>query len=211
MSDTKQKIIQAAADLFHDQGVAPVRLQQIADRAEVSVGNLAYHFKNKEAIIQAVYDQLSQRVKDILQQFRQLPTLLDLDRQLSQWFAFNDSYTFYFSAYLPASVPEVAQQRARLISRLTSQLTKRIEYHVQRGVMHPPEETRPYAAMVDTTALIITSWSFYQGVKGEADAELIKFKALVWAQFFPHFTPRGQAEYHELIQPMLTRPTQGPR
>ncbi len=207
MSDTKQRIIWAAADLFHDQGVAPVRLQQIADRAEVSVGNLAYHFKNKEAIILAVYDQLSHQVKDILQQFRQLPTLLDLDQQLSQWFAFNASYTFYFSAYLPASVPEAAQVRARLLSRLTSQLTKRIEYHVQRGVMHPPGESRPYAAVVDTIGLVITGWSFYQGVKGESASEPTKFKATVWAQFLPYFTPRGQAEYQELIQPILTRPT----
>ena len=207
MSDTKQRIIWAAADLFHDQGVASVRLQQIADRAEVSVGNLAYHFKNKEAIILAVYDQLAHQVKDILQHFRLLPTLLDLDQQLSQWFAFNASYTFYFSAYLPASVPEAAQVRARLLSRLTSQLTKRIEYHVQRGVMHPPGETRPYAAVADAVGLIITSWSFYQGVKGESEIEQTGFKATVWAQFLPHFTPRGQAEYHELICPILTRPT----
>ncbi len=206
MSDTKQRIIEAAADLFHDQGVAPVRLQQIADRAEVSVGNLAYHFKNKETIILAVYDQLSHQVKDILQQFRQLPTLLDLDQQLSQWFAFNEAYNFFFSAYLPDSVPEAAQRRARLLSRLTSQLTKRIEYHGQRGVMHPPGEARPYAAVAETTSLIISSWSFHQKMKGHSEAELTEFKALVWAQFFPYFTPRGQAEYQALIRPMLIRP-----
>ena len=92
MSDTKQRIVQAAAGLFHEHGVAPVRLQQIADEAEVSVGNLAYHFKNKEAIIQAVYERLAAEVKHILQSFRQSSTLLDFDDQLTRWFAFNQRF-----------------------------------------------------------------------------------------------------------------------
>ena len=46
MSDptTKQKIVHASIKLFNENGVANVRLQQIADEIGISVGNLAYHF-----------------------------------------------------------------------------------------------------------------------------------------------------------------------
>ena len=57
-ASTKQRILEAAVFLFNREGVANVRLQQIADETGISVGNLAYHFKNKEAIVSAVYEYL---------------------------------------------------------------------------------------------------------------------------------------------------------
>ena len=54
MKATKQKIIQSAIELFNEKGLTNVRLQHIADKAGRSVGNLAYHFPNKRAIIQVI-------------------------------------------------------------------------------------------------------------------------------------------------------------
>ena len=53
MAKTKQKIILSALQLFNENGIANVRLQHIADEAFISIGNLAYHYKNKEAIVKA--------------------------------------------------------------------------------------------------------------------------------------------------------------
>jgi AcrR family transcriptional regulator len=204
MLDTKQKIIQAAAALFHEYGVASVRLQQIADRAEVSVGNLAYHFKNKEAIILAVYEQLGQEATGILQQFRQLPTLLDLDNQLTSWFAFQHDYSFYFVSLLPEPVTAAAQSRATLLSRLVSQLTKRLEYHAQRLTIQPASEEAPYPTIAEAVALTITHWPRYRNVRGQFAADERAFKQLVWLQLYPYLTARGRTEYQALIQPILS-------
>ncbi|MEL7123903.1 MAG: TetR/AcrR family transcriptional regulator, partial [Bacteroidota bacterium] len=51
MKSTKQKILDAALKLFNQDGIVNVRLQHIADEAFVSVGNLAYHYSNKESIV----------------------------------------------------------------------------------------------------------------------------------------------------------------
>ncbi|MEO0332313.1 MAG: TetR/AcrR family transcriptional regulator, partial [Bacteroidota bacterium] len=111
MVNTKQKIIQAAAELYNTYGVASVRLQQIADLAGLSIGNLAYHFKNKEAITLAVFQKLTDEVRQILNVFRQSSDFLDFDRQLSGWFAFQQRYAFYFSDNTPW--PEQKLQRLR--------------------------------------------------------------------------------------------------
>ncbi len=203
MLDTKQKILQAAAELFHEHGVASVRLQQIANRAEVSVGNLAYHFKTKEVIILAVYEQQGQEVSSILQQFRQLPTLLDLDNQLTRWFAFQRYYSFYFVALLPESVDEAAQLRATLLSRLLSQLTKRLEYHAQRLTIQPAPEGITYSTVAEAVGLIIVHWPRYRTVRNQSVADERAFKTLVWSQLYPHFTAKGRAEYQALIHPIL--------
>ncbi len=200
MLDTKQKIIRAAAELFHQHGVAPVRLQQIADRAQVSVGNLAYHFKTKEVIILAVYEQLGQEVTNILQKFRQLPTLLDFDNQLSLWLDFQSRYSFFFVTLLPEPVDAAAQSRATLLSRLNSQLTKRLEYHTQRLILQPNAEA---VTLAETIGLTITHWPLYRTVRKQTIADERAFKALVWSQWYPHFTPRGRSEYQSLIYPLL--------
>ena len=69
MTETKQRIIGVSETLFFEQGIANIRLQQIADAAEISVGNLAYHFKNKDAIVVAVYENLFSELSNILSQF----------------------------------------------------------------------------------------------------------------------------------------------
>ena len=48
---TKGKILEKAILLFNERGIPNVKLQHIADACNISVGNLAYHFKFKEDLI----------------------------------------------------------------------------------------------------------------------------------------------------------------
>ena len=57
MKTTKQYIKDHALKLFNQSGFVNVRLQHIADAAFISVGHLAYHFKNKDSIINELYDK----------------------------------------------------------------------------------------------------------------------------------------------------------
>lgn len=61
MKPTKQKILDSALRLFNEKGIVNVRLQHIADESIVSVGHLAYHYANKEAIINALYRALTRK------------------------------------------------------------------------------------------------------------------------------------------------------
>ena len=85
---TKEKILNASIRLFNENGLANVRLQQIASEIGISVGNLAYHFRNKEAILEAVAENLDVELSEILSSYRIYPNLIDFDNQLSKYFAF---------------------------------------------------------------------------------------------------------------------------
>ncbi len=84
MTPTKQRIVASAIRLFNEQGVAEVRLQQIADAAGMSTGNLAYHFSNKEAILEAAILQAHEALAEVLRLFSSHPNLLDFEVQLAQ-------------------------------------------------------------------------------------------------------------------------------
>ncbi|MGE3760157.1 MAG: TetR/AcrR family transcriptional regulator, partial [Pseudobdellovibrionaceae bacterium] len=55
---TKEKIIKSALDLFNKKGTAAITTHDIAEAAEISPGNLYYHFKNKEEIIRNIFAEI---------------------------------------------------------------------------------------------------------------------------------------------------------
>ncbi len=55
MSDTKQKILDAAEELFAQQGFAPTSVRQLTAAAGVNLAALHYHFGSKDGLIQALF------------------------------------------------------------------------------------------------------------------------------------------------------------
>nr|WP_320113931.1 TetR/AcrR family transcriptional regulator [uncultured Desulfuromonas sp.] len=58
MKCKKDQIIEAAVDLFSEQGFAETSTAEIASRSNVAQGTLFYHFKSKEGILLEVMRQL---------------------------------------------------------------------------------------------------------------------------------------------------------
>lgn len=58
-SETRNRIIDAAQQIFHAQGVSRTSLEDVAQAADVTRGAIYWHFKNKGDL----FDAMSQRVK----------------------------------------------------------------------------------------------------------------------------------------------------
>ena len=56
-----------------------IRLQQIADETGISVGHLAYHFNNKEAITETLIANVVSGFEDLLKEYGKYSSLTDLD------------------------------------------------------------------------------------------------------------------------------------
>ena len=54
---TRDRILEAALELFNENGVSEVTTHHVAIKCGISPGNLYYHYRNKEAIIRALFDQ----------------------------------------------------------------------------------------------------------------------------------------------------------
>ena len=52
---TRARILEAALDLFKEQGYEETTMRQVADRAEVALGNAYYYFSGKESLLEAYY------------------------------------------------------------------------------------------------------------------------------------------------------------
>src|SRR5271154_6316006 len=96
MKPTKQYISDKALTLFNEKGFVNVRLQHIADSAFVSVGHLAYHFKNKEEIILYLYKKLKKKQELMLTEFRVLPLFEDIEFLLRSMFSLQQQFRFFY-------------------------------------------------------------------------------------------------------------------
>lgn len=53
----KERILEAALELFNENGIADVTTHHVAAKCGMSPGNLYYHYRNKEEIIHDLFDQ----------------------------------------------------------------------------------------------------------------------------------------------------------
>jgi AcrR family transcriptional regulator len=52
----RERLVAAASDLLHRQGVQATKLAEVADQAAVPPGNVYYYFKTKDDLVRAVID-----------------------------------------------------------------------------------------------------------------------------------------------------------
>jgi AcrR family transcriptional regulator len=62
MENTKEKVIEAAIQIFIKKGYGGARMQEIADRAGINKGLLHYYFKSKENLFHAVMLKVMQQI-----------------------------------------------------------------------------------------------------------------------------------------------------
>ena len=202
---TKQRILEAAIRLFNMDGIANVRLQQIADETGISVGNLAYHFKNKEAIVTSVYESLFEEFSQILSAYLISPSLADFDQQLTQYHAFFAKYKFYLIDLfeIERSYPAIINRWHQFVGKMLIQIRKRLEYNVQRGILLPEPVAGIYDILTNNIWMTVTFWIPQQVLKGQPFSEPL-FKDAVWAQVSPYFTSKGLSEFAAEVQPLNT-------
>jgi AcrR family transcriptional regulator len=93
----KDKILLSARKLFNERGFVNVRLQHISDDTIISVGNIAYHFKNKEAIVTALFSEWEKEFKQVFLEYRHTPIFENVDRIFSSIQQVQESHSFFFT------------------------------------------------------------------------------------------------------------------
>jgi len=91
-SITKEKIIQTSIELFNASASLQVTTNHIAKACNLSIGNLYYHYKNKEEIIREIYALMSAKFESfemyskIIQSPHPLQELKNLFEQIDELF-----------------------------------------------------------------------------------------------------------------------------
>jgi TetR/AcrR family transcriptional regulator, transcriptional repressor for nem operon len=65
----RERLVEGARQLFHEQGVHRTTLAEVAERAQVPVGNVYYYFKTKDELLAAVIEGYKQQASALIEAF----------------------------------------------------------------------------------------------------------------------------------------------
>src|SRR5438132_11481625 len=70
----RERLVESARALFHEQGVHGTSLAEVADRAGVPLGNVYYYFKTKDALVGAVLNCYLDQAATLIDSFERSRT-----------------------------------------------------------------------------------------------------------------------------------------
>ena len=167
---TRQRILDAALAMFNSQGEPHVTTNHIADELEISPGNLYYHFRNKDDIIEQLFAVYEQRMDAALvAPSGRLPGLEDVWLQLHLVFECIWDYRFLYRDLVDilSRNRRLRMRFARILKRADEQAHTVMRGLVQAGVMRASADEVDAAS---TNILVIaTFWMNYASARGDKD------------------------------------------
>jgi len=70
----KERLVSAASDLLHRQGVQATTLAEIAEAAQVPPGNVYYYFKTRDDLVGAVIESRAAEIAALLESLERFPS-----------------------------------------------------------------------------------------------------------------------------------------
>jgi AcrR family transcriptional regulator len=159
--DTKGCIARTALRLFDERGTAAVSTNQIAEAMGISVGNLYYHYRNKEEIIREIFERMiaSWEAMSVLPQDRR-PSLIDLQRILKETFSVLWEYRFFYREFvaLMRRDPELGRRYRDVRERGLANTEVLLKNFVESGVLREPEDPTAVPKLARIFWLIAEFW-----------------------------------------------------
>ena len=170
--DTRKRILDGSLAMFNAQGEPNVTTNHIADELEISPGNLYYHFRNKDDIIERLFGRYEERMDQALTPpSGRLPGLEDIWLQLHLAFECIWDYRFLYRDLVDilSRNRRLRLRFARILRRADEQAHLVMRGLCQAGVMRASPAELDAAS---TNLLVIaTFWLNYAAVRGDRDEQ----------------------------------------
>ena len=190
---TKEKILSAATQSFNQQSFGAVSLHELAQRLGISRGNLTYHFKDKEVLLEAIANEMWSKIETQRNQSRQFPSFQNLHNEVQLYYKFQKEYAFIF---LDTHVlnHSVIKEKFRQITQQTIKDNKAaIAFSIKMGNMKPEPIPGMYSNIAFITWMLTFFWLSQQIIRGKKTKE--DGEKMIWSILIPHFTEKGTQSF----------------
>jgi AcrR family transcriptional regulator len=167
---TPERILATALRLFNEQGTAAVSTNHIAEALSMSPGNLYYHFRNKEEIIRALFEQQFARADRLYElPADQLPTLNDLQHLVRATFEMSWDFRFIYRELIALLRRDEQLQRrwVEVRARGFAGFGELVVLFVAAGVLRAPKTPEALQRLAELCWLISEFWLSSVEVSGQ--------------------------------------------
>ena len=204
MKNTKNKIKDAARLLFNEQGLADTSLRNIAMKLGISQGNLNYHYKTKQDLVEALYHELVHKMDQQMEQLtKSLPIMVLLHESSLQSLTI-----FYEYRFLLQDLFKICRENESIRLHYTSLQGQRkrqflflFDQLIQSGDMREAVYEEEYEELYLRMQIIGDNWINTQIVLySDLPNPVTYFHRVLLGMLYPYLTEKGQQSYLEQLK-----------
>lgn len=189
LMSTKTKILQQATRFFNRKGYGSITLFELAKELGMSRGNLAYHFKDKDALLSAITEEMWITLKAERNKSRQLPSFENLHNEVQLYYKYQKKYAFIFLDPHVLNHPLVKEQFREMTVQTLADNKAAIAFSIKLGNMKPEALPGLYNNIAFIVWMLTFFWLPQQIIRGEKTVE--DGEKMIWSILIPHFTEKG--------------------
>ncbi len=206
MKNTKQKILEKSLEIFNQRGYSSTSLRTISQELGMSQGNLNYHFRKKEDLIEALYFQLVEELNVAFEGMTNSASLL-LDMYQSSGITMRLLYKYRFlmrDFYLiMSSFQNMSGHYQQLQNQRKLQFQQVFAHLMQLGVIRAEVFESEYERLYERMNILGDNWINAQELLKKEISDPVKhYQGLLFEIIFPYLTLKGREEY-ALIQKLF--------
>ncbi len=201
LKKTPEKILLTALRLFNEKGTSDITLRNIAQAAEMSQGNLNYHFKTKGDLIEALYFRLVEELNGVMSQTQvDAPSLLLMYQSGRAVMEKMYGYRFLLIDFVKImqEFPRIRTHYQQLQQGRSQQFLFLFQRLIEEGLMRPPEFEREYERLYERMNILGDYWINAQLIQ-HPERELAYYLKLLLEGLYPYLTDQGKAAYRGLM------------
>lgn len=188
----KLEIIQIAKKLFNERGYNDVSTQNISDALGISKGNLNYHFKRKEDILEAVVEEMhSHYVKPAVP-----ATLKELNELFLRTQKVAKENAFYFWHYTQFSQmsEKIRDIQSTVIQDNHTLYSEAFRLLNKGGALQNEEYPGQYEHIIHAIMLSCIYWTPHSRLEENMGTQR-DFLDNIWGILYPLLTDEGKVQY----------------
>lgn len=195
--NTKDKIIAFAISLFNKNGYGTISLQEIAQQMGMSRGNLTYHFKDKDALLKRISEDMWEKIERERAKSRTFPSFENIHNEVQLYYKIQRAYAFIFLDPHVLQHPFIKEQFRQMTAQTIKDNKAGIAFSIKLGNMKPEAIAGTYHSLAFITWMLSFFWLAQQIIRGdktETDGE-----KLIWSMLMPHFTEKGVEAFKDFF------------
>ena len=204
MKKTREIILDTSLELFNSLGLSKVTLRTIANKMEISQGNLNYHFKKREDIIETLYFQLVQNVDSSMSSMKEPKKPFQLLVSISQTIMSNFfEYRFFLLDFV-----QIMRENKKIRTHYTEltilrelQFLSLFNLLIENDLMRKEVLPNEYKNLYKRFQMLSEFWISDAEIH---NSKIIKktistYSVILTQSIFPYLTLKGQKEYHSIV------------
>jgi AcrR family transcriptional regulator len=204
MKNTKGRILDTALHLFNKRGLSKVTLRTIAKEMGISQGNLNYHFKKRDDIIEVLYFELVKEMDEIMARIPHSTTGLQLLYDISSAIlssAYNYRFFFFDFTQIMRENVTIRAHFQKLVYVRQEQTLRLFDMMVNEGIMRAESLPSEYFHLYKRTQIFGDFWmSSVKVEKVQIDQSIIdEYLKMIMQSFYPYLTDKGIKLYQSLM------------